>query len=154
MEVNWSVKDLMFWAGGQTSIHGQRLRKGKDKVMLIMANDWSTQFMIIVKCINFLEKMPLLAHQQFKITNYFITDVLDMLNWQLSLSCLLFFLFLFCYFHLLSRKELLRAIDVRLIAVRQDLTTACARASAAGFNPDTVSELHHFANRFGAHRLK
>lgn len=52
-----------------------------------------------------------------------------------------------------TKKELLRAIDVRLVAVRQDLTTACARASAAGFNPDTVSELHHFANRFGAHRL-
>ncbi|KAM4099668.1 hypothetical protein ACJW30_05G008800 [Castanea mollissima] len=52
-----------------------------------------------------------------------------------------------------TKKELLRAIDVRLVAVRQDLTTACARASAAGFNPDSVSELHHFANRFGAHRL-
>lgn len=52
------------------------------------------------------------------------------------------------------RKELLRAIDVRLVAVRQDLTTACARASAAGFNPDTVSELQLFADRFGAHRLK
>ncbi|OVA12352.1 hypothetical protein BVC80_1799g59 [Macleaya cordata] len=53
----------------------------------------------------------------------------------------------------LCRKELLRAIDVRLGAVRQDLTTACARAAAAGFTPDTVSELQLFANRFGAHRL-
>ena len=52
------------------------------------------------------------------------------------------------------RNELLRAIDVRLTAVRQDLTTACIRASAAGFNPDTVSELQQFADRFGAHRLK
>uniref|UniRef100_A0A2N9ER24 COP1-interacting protein 7 n=1 Tax=Fagus sylvatica TaxID=28930 RepID=A0A2N9ER24_FAGSY len=52
-----------------------------------------------------------------------------------------------------TKKELLRAIDVRLVAVRQDLTTACARASAAGFNPDTVSELQRFADRFGAHRL-
>ncbi|KAI4329054.1 hypothetical protein L6164_021359 [Bauhinia variegata] len=52
-----------------------------------------------------------------------------------------------------TKKELLRAIDVRLTAVRQDLTAACARASAAGFNPDTVSELQHFANRFGAHHL-
>ncbi|KAM1219192.1 hypothetical protein ACFX2G_047292 [Malus domestica] len=52
-----------------------------------------------------------------------------------------------------TKKELLRAIDVRLVAVRQDLTTACARASAAGFNPDTVSELQHFADQFGAHRL-
>ncbi|XP_061375217.1 uncharacterized protein LOC133317379 [Gastrolobium bilobum] len=52
-----------------------------------------------------------------------------------------------------TTKELLRAIDVRLGAVRQDLTTACARASASGFNPHTVSQLHHFADRFGAHRL-
>ncbi|TKY64229.1 dentin sialophosphoprotein isoform X1 [Spatholobus suberectus] len=52
-----------------------------------------------------------------------------------------------------TTKELLRAIDVRLSAVRQDLTTACARASASGFNPHTVSQLKHFADRFGAHRL-
>ncbi|KAL5583427.1 hypothetical protein UlMin_015869 [Ulmus minor] len=52
-----------------------------------------------------------------------------------------------------TKKELLRAIDVRFVAVKQDLTTACARASAAGFNPDTVSDLHVFADRFGAHRL-
>ncbi|EYU45906.1 hypothetical protein MIMGU_mgv1a018554mg, partial [Erythranthe guttata] len=51
------------------------------------------------------------------------------------------------------RKELLRAFDVRLVAVRQDLSTACARAAAAGFNVDTVSELQMFADRFGAHRL-
>ncbi|MED6204739.1 hypothetical protein PIB30_011712 [Stylosanthes scabra] len=53
-----------------------------------------------------------------------------------------------------TKKELLRAIDVRLAAVRQDLTTAFTRASAAGFNPDTVSDLKHFADQFGAHRLK
>ncbi|GLU14198.1 hypothetical protein SLE2022_307820 [Rubroshorea leprosula] len=52
-----------------------------------------------------------------------------------------------------TKMELLRAIDVRLTAVRQDLTAACARASAAGFNPDTVSELQQFADQFGAHRL-
>lgn len=52
-----------------------------------------------------------------------------------------------------TKKELLRAIDVRLVAVKQDLTTACARASAAGFNPETVSKLQLFADRFGAHRL-
>ncbi|XP_012068833.1 uncharacterized protein LOC105631354 isoform X1 [Jatropha curcas] len=52
-----------------------------------------------------------------------------------------------------TKKELLRAIDVRLAAVRQDLTTACARASAAGFNPETVSELHLFSDCFGARRL-
>ncbi|XP_010261738.1 PREDICTED: uncharacterized protein LOC104600482 isoform X2 [Nelumbo nucifera] len=53
----------------------------------------------------------------------------------------------------ITKKELLRAIDVRLVAVKQDLTTACARASAAGFTPDTVSELQLFADRFGAPRL-
>ncbi|KAK1288213.1 hypothetical protein QJS10_CPB19g01947 [Acorus calamus] len=53
----------------------------------------------------------------------------------------------------ITKKELLRAIDVRLIAVKQDLTMACARASAAGFTSDNVSELLHFADRFGAHRL-
>ncbi|GJZ40565.1 hypothetical protein Tco_0587451 [Tanacetum coccineum] len=52
-----------------------------------------------------------------------------------------------------TKKELLRAIDVRLTAVEQDLNTACARASAAGFNHDTVSDLQLFAQRFGATRL-
>ena len=55
---------------------------------------------------------------------------------------------------LLCRKELLRAIDVRLAAVREDLATAYANASATGFNLDTVPDLQHFADRFGAHRLK
>lgn len=54
----------------------------------------------------------------------------------------------------LNRKELLRAIDVRLVAVEQDLTRAYARASAAGFTSDTVPELQMFADRFGAQRLK
>lgn len=61
---------------------------------------------------------------------------------------------LFIAFSILVRKELLRAIDVRLVAVRQDLTTAYARAASAGFNPETVSELQNFADWFGAHRLK
>nr|XP_027122575.1 uncharacterized protein LOC113739542 isoform X1 [Coffea arabica] len=52
-----------------------------------------------------------------------------------------------------TKKELLRAIDVRLLAVQQDLTTACARATAAGFNPDTVLDLQMFADYFGALRL-
>lgn len=52
-----------------------------------------------------------------------------------------------------TKRELLRAIDVRLTAVQQDLTVACARASAAGFNPDTIFELQQFADQFGAHRL-
>ncbi|KAM3200069.1 hypothetical protein P3L10_032430 [Capsicum annuum] len=52
-----------------------------------------------------------------------------------------------------TKKELLRAIDVRLIAVQQDLIAASSRAAAAGFNLDTVSELQMFADQFGAHRL-
>ncbi|KAG6780583.1 hypothetical protein POTOM_013449 [Populus tomentosa] len=53
-----------------------------------------------------------------------------------------------------TKKELLRAIDVRLAAVREDLATAYARASATGFDLDTVRDLQHFADRFGARRLK
>lgn len=53
----------------------------------------------------------------------------------------------------ITKKELLRAIDVRLVAVKHDLTMACARASAAGFTLDNVSELLRFADRFSAHRL-
>lgn len=52
-----------------------------------------------------------------------------------------------------TKKELLRAIDVRLTALKQDLAAACSRASSAGFNPNSVSELLHFANHFGANRL-
>ncbi|VFQ98639.1 unnamed protein product [Cuscuta campestris] len=51
------------------------------------------------------------------------------------------------------RKELLRAIDVRLATVQQDLMIACSRATAAGFNLDTVAKLQMFSDQFGAHRL-
>ncbi|GJN33095.1 hypothetical protein PR202_gb21659 [Eleusine coracana subsp. coracana] len=53
----------------------------------------------------------------------------------------------------ITKKELLRAIDVRLSALKQDLATACSRASSAGFNPNSVSELLLFATHFGANRL-
>ncbi|XP_008800453.2 uncharacterized protein LOC103714814 isoform X2 [Phoenix dactylifera] len=53
----------------------------------------------------------------------------------------------------ITKKELLRAIDMRLVAVKQDLTTACARASSAGFTLDNVPELLLFADHFGARRL-
>ncbi|XP_072990047.1 uncharacterized protein [Typha latifolia] len=53
----------------------------------------------------------------------------------------------------ITKKELLRAIDVRLVALKQDLTTACTRASSAGFTLDNVSELSQFADHFGADRL-
>ncbi|KAI3727376.1 hypothetical protein L1987_67190 [Smallanthus sonchifolius] len=52
-----------------------------------------------------------------------------------------------------TKKELLRAIDVRLENLKQDLATACGRAMAAGFNHDTVADLQLFAVRFGATRL-
>ncbi|KAL8098819.1 hypothetical protein AgCh_031518 [Apium graveolens] len=52
-----------------------------------------------------------------------------------------------------TKKELLRAIDVRLAAVKQDIATTCARAAAAGFNHDSVSELRIFSDQFGAYRL-
>ncbi|KAE8699411.1 putative Sequence-specific DNA binding transcription factor [Hibiscus syriacus] len=52
-----------------------------------------------------------------------------------------------------TKKEVLRAINVRLIAIQQDLATAFARSSAAGFSPDTVLKLQQFADQFGAHRL-
>ncbi|XP_062189457.1 uncharacterized protein LOC133892602 [Phragmites australis] len=53
----------------------------------------------------------------------------------------------------ITKKELLKAIDVRLSALKQDLATACSRASSAGFNHSSVSELLLFANHFGANRL-
>ncbi|XP_047342444.1 uncharacterized protein LOC124945948 isoform X2 [Impatiens glandulifera] len=52
-----------------------------------------------------------------------------------------------------TKKELLRAIDVRLDAVKKDLTTACSRAASAGFTPDTISELQLFAHQFEGTRL-
>lgn len=53
-----------------------------------------------------------------------------------------------------TKNELLRAIDVRLAAVRQDLTTSYTRAVSTGFTPDAVSELQLFADQFSASRLK
>ncbi|KAJ3673190.1 hypothetical protein LUZ60_006564 [Juncus effusus] len=53
----------------------------------------------------------------------------------------------------ITKRELLKAIDVRLMAVKQDLTTACTRATSAGFNLHTVSDLLLFSDHFKAHRL-
>ncbi|KAG7586786.1 hypothetical protein ISN45_Aa02g020500 [Arabidopsis thaliana x Arabidopsis arenosa] len=52
-----------------------------------------------------------------------------------------------------TKKELLRAIDLRLEAIIKDLTTSISHASASGFDPHTVSELQQFADRFGAYHL-
>lgn len=58
------------------------------------------------------------------------------------------------FFFSIFRKELLRAIDLRLEAIIKDLTTSISHASASGFDPHTVSELQQFAERFGAHHLE
>lgn len=87
------------------------------------------------------------------LANYLLICILPTLAKLLDYKYVLCTLNLFSYL-CFSRKELLRAIDLRLAAVRQDLATACNRASAAGFNPITVSELSQFADRFGANRLK
>ncbi|CAN7058629.1 unnamed protein product [Brassica oleracea var. botrytis] len=52
-----------------------------------------------------------------------------------------------------TKKELLRAIDLRLEAIQKDLTTSIAHASANGFDPQTVSHLQRFADTFSAHPL-
>ncbi|XP_074584765.1 uncharacterized protein LOC141840625 [Curcuma longa] len=52
-----------------------------------------------------------------------------------------------------TKNELLRAIDLRLVTLKQDLATACARACSAGFSIDNASELLLFAEYFGAIRL-
>lgn len=53
-----------------------------------------------------------------------------------------------------NRTELLRAIDVRLVTLKQDVAIACARACSAGFSIENVTELHTFAEYFGANRLR
>ncbi|XP_057822015.1 uncharacterized protein LOC131034530 isoform X2 [Cryptomeria japonica] len=53
-----------------------------------------------------------------------------------------------------SKRELLRAIDVRLIALQQELSMGFARAFAAGFAIEHMADLIVFADRFGANRLK
>ncbi|URE16956.1 FAR1 DNA-binding domain [Musa troglodytarum] len=53
----------------------------------------------------------------------------------------------------ITKNKLLSAIDVRLVAVKQDLAQACCRASSAGFTPKNVLELLHFADYFGADHL-
>ncbi|KAI3691439.1 hypothetical protein L2E82_49798 [Cichorium intybus] len=40
------------------------------------------------------------------------------------------------------KKELLRAINVRLATVKKDLVTACVPAESAEFNHETVSDLN------------
>lgn len=53
-----------------------------------------------------------------------------------------------------SQRELLRAIDVRLMALQQELSVAFARAMAAGFAIEHMADLMIFAEQFGATRLR
>lgn len=52
-----------------------------------------------------------------------------------------------------SKRELLRAMDVRLIALKQEQDLAFSRAAAAGFDTNKMADLMTFAEHFGAHRL-
>ncbi|MCO5596616.1 hypothetical protein L7F22_050683 [Adiantum nelumboides] len=53
-----------------------------------------------------------------------------------------------------SRVELLRAMDVRLLALRQEQSLAFSRAAAAGFSSDNMTDLIAFSEYFGADRLR
>ncbi|GLJ37365.1 hypothetical protein SUGI_0758250 [Cryptomeria japonica] len=53
-----------------------------------------------------------------------------------------------------SKRELLRAIDARLMALEQELRMAFARAAAAGFEIEQMGNLMLFAERFGATRMR
>lgn len=53
-----------------------------------------------------------------------------------------------------SKKELLRAIDARLIILHKELGMAIARVDAAGFSVEHLENLLLFAQYFGATRLR
>lgn len=53
-----------------------------------------------------------------------------------------------------SRSHLLRAIDVRLMTLHQELKVALARATAAGFSGGHMANLMAFSERFGPNRLR
>ncbi|XP_064950004.1 uncharacterized protein LOC135599150 isoform X1 [Musa acuminata AAA Group] len=52
-----------------------------------------------------------------------------------------------------TKKELIRAIDVQLITLKQDLATACSHACSSGFSVENVLDLLFFSEYFGANRL-
>ncbi|GLJ37369.1 hypothetical protein SUGI_0758330 [Cryptomeria japonica] len=53
-----------------------------------------------------------------------------------------------------SKRELLRAIDARLMALEQELRMAFTRAAAGGFEIEHMGNLMIFAERFGATRMR
>ncbi|MCO5597595.1 hypothetical protein L7F22_051674 [Adiantum nelumboides] len=52
-----------------------------------------------------------------------------------------------------SKLELLRAMDVRLAALKQEQSDAFSRAMAAGFDSSNMADLLDFSEHFGAERL-
>ncbi|KAI5062178.1 hypothetical protein GOP47_0022717 [Adiantum capillus-veneris] len=53
-----------------------------------------------------------------------------------------------------SKRELLRAMDVRLSALQQEQSVAFCRATAAGFDADGIEDLLAFSDFFGADHLR
>ncbi|KAH7416394.1 hypothetical protein KP509_14G089800 [Ceratopteris richardii] len=53
-----------------------------------------------------------------------------------------------------SKRELLKAMDVRLSALRQEQSLLMHRASAAGFDEENIVDLLAFSEFFGADRLR
>eukprot|EP00250_Pteridium_aquilinum_P012237 c20591_g1_i1 orf=1159-5868(-) len=53
-----------------------------------------------------------------------------------------------------SKIELLRAMDVRLVALKQEQSAAFSRATAAGFDNSNMADLLDFSEHFGAERLR
>ena len=54
----------------------------------------------------------------------------------------------------MSQQEAACTINIKLAALKYDLSKACALAVTAGFNHHTVADLQLFAESFGATRLK
>lgn len=52
-----------------------------------------------------------------------------------------------------SKKELLKAMDTRLMALKQEQNLAFSHATASGFDIDNMVDLMNFAKHFGADRL-
>ncbi|KAI5079719.1 hypothetical protein GOP47_0005198 [Adiantum capillus-veneris] len=53
-----------------------------------------------------------------------------------------------------SKIDLLRAMDVRLVALKQEQSDAFSRAMAAGFDSSNMADLLDFSEHFGAERLR
>lgn len=54
----------------------------------------------------------------------------------------------------MSRNELLRALELRLTALREELSTAFSRAAGATCSTEKIADLTAFAEHFGAIDLR